>query len=190
MDPHIKFIKELPGTDGLSFLDTLTKPTGNSIESTVYRKPTHTDRYLDYKSSPSFQQNYVIHNLIHRAKQVCSMYRWIKSMKNVCSKHGVHVHYEGGKTIKNLLMAPKSKDHITKKSGIIYRFKCNKVECDDEYIVESSTTFGERLREHLKGPPWYMTITASQVIVPPLKVSVLLGGRIRTSSELSRKQYT
>ena len=35
IDPHIKFTIELPGTDGLPFLDTLTKPTPNSIESTV-----------------------------------------------------------------------------------------------------------------------------------------------------------
>ena len=49
IDPHFIFTIELPGTDGLPFLDSLTKPTPNSIESTVYRKPTHTDRYLDYK---------------------------------------------------------------------------------------------------------------------------------------------
>ena len=37
--PHIKFTIELLGTDGLPFLDTLTKPTPNSIEYTVDRKP-------------------------------------------------------------------------------------------------------------------------------------------------------
>ena len=47
IDPPIKFTIELTGTYGLPFLDTLTKPTPNSIESTVYRKPTHTERYLD-----------------------------------------------------------------------------------------------------------------------------------------------
>ena len=31
-------------------------------------------------------------------------------------------------------MTTKDKDHISKKSGIIYRFKCNRVECDDKYI--------------------------------------------------------
>ena len=46
IDQHIKFTIELPETDGLPFLDTLTKPTPNSIEFTVYRKPTHRDRYL------------------------------------------------------------------------------------------------------------------------------------------------
>ena len=67
----------------------------------------------------------------------------------VCTKHGVHVYFKGGTTIKNLLMAPKDQDPIQKKSGVIYRYKCDRVECDEEYIGESSKTFGERLREHL-----------------------------------------
>ena len=72
-DPHIKLTIELPGTDGLPFLDTLTKPTPNSIEFTVYRKPTHTDRYLDYNfNHPISAKLSVIHSLIHRAKQICS----------------------------------------------------------------------------------------------------------------------
>ena len=74
-----------------------------------------------------------------------------ESLKNVCRKHGVQVHFKGGNTIKILLVAPKDKDPITKKSGIIYRYKCDRVECDDAYIGESSRTFGERFREHLKG---------------------------------------
>ena len=72
-------------------------------------------------------------------------------MKNICNKHGVQVYYKGENTTKSLLMTPKDKDHIKKKSGIIYRCKCNRV-CDDEYIGESSRTFGERFREHLKTP--------------------------------------
>ena len=73
IDPHIKFTIELQGTDGLPFLDTLTKPTLNSIKSTVYRKATHRDRYLDYNSNhPISTKLPVIHTLIHRAKQVSS----------------------------------------------------------------------------------------------------------------------
>ena len=75
-----------------------------------------------------------------------------ESIKNVCRKHGVQVHCKGGNTINSLLMTFKDKDPITKKSGIIYRYKCNRVDCDDEYIGESSRTFGERLREYLKAP--------------------------------------
>ena len=61
--PDMKFTTEHPGTDGLPFLDTLTKPTHNSIESTVYRKTTHTDRCLDYNSNHPFQQNYLLSTL-------------------------------------------------------------------------------------------------------------------------------
>ena len=75
-----------------------------------------------------------------------------ESTKKVCSKHGVQVYFKGGTTIKNLLMAPKDKDPIQKKSGVIYRYKCDRVECDEEYIGESLRTFGKRLREHLKAP--------------------------------------
>ena len=49
-------------------------------------------------------------------------------------------------------MAPKDKDPLMEKSGVIYRYKCGRVECDDEYIGESSRTFGERFKEHQKAP--------------------------------------
>ena len=80
------------------------------------------------------------------------IFKLSESLKNICNKHRLQVYYKGGNTIKGLLMAPKDKDHITMKSGIIYRFKCNRVDCDDEYIGESSRTFGERFKEHLKAP--------------------------------------
>ena len=75
-----------------------------------------------------------------------------ESLKNVYRKHGVQVYCKRGDTIKSLLMAPKDKDPITKKSGIIYRYKWNRVECDDEHIGESSRTFGEIFKGHLKVP--------------------------------------
>ena len=62
------------------------------------------------------------------------------------------MHFKGGLTIKNLLMAPKDKDLILKKSGVIYRYKCDRVECDEEYIGESARTFAERFKEHQKAP--------------------------------------
>ena len=52
----------------------------------------------------------------------------------------------------NLLVAPKDQDPIQKKSGVIYRYKCDSVDCDEEYIGESSRTFGVRFKEHQKAP--------------------------------------
>ena len=49
-------------------------------------------------------------------------------------------------------MSPKDKDPIQKQSGVIYRYQCDRVDYDEEYIGESSRTFGERFKEHLKPP--------------------------------------
>ena len=37
-------------------------------------------------------------------------------------------------------------------SNPIYRYKCDRLECDEEYIGETARTFGERYKEHLKAP--------------------------------------
>ena len=75
-----------------------------------------------------------------------------ENFKRTCRKYGVQVHLKGGLTIKNLLMSPKDKDTIWKKSGVIYRYKCNRVDCEEEYIGESARNFVERFKEHLKTP--------------------------------------
>ena len=75
-----------------------------------------------------------------------------ESFKRTCRKYGIEVHLKGGHTIRNLLMNPKDRDPILKRSGVIYRFRCTRVECDEEYIGESARTFGERYKEHQKSP--------------------------------------
>ena len=57
-----------------------------------------------------------------------------ENLKNICKGYGIQVHFKSWKTIKDELVAPKNKDHITKKSGIIYIFKCDRMECNEEYI--------------------------------------------------------
>ena len=91
-----------------------------------------------------------------------------ESVKKKCSNYGVQVYFKGGSTIKNLLMAPKDKDPMMKKSGVIYSYKCGRVDCDEEYIRESSRTFAERFKEHQKAPcPIFdhLTITGHDISV-------------------------
>ena len=75
-----------------------------------------------------------------------------ESLKNICKKHGVDVHFKGGQTLKNILVSPKDKDNITIKSSVIHQYTCGMIDCDEEYIGESGRTFGERYKEHLKAP--------------------------------------
>ena len=219
IDDKIQFSKEASRSDGsMPFLDTLiTINVDGSLNTKVYRKPTHTDLYLQWDSHHAIAAKYsVINTLHHRAKAVCTNKQLLKeeedhpqkvltenkypmwslkrvklktkatqgqeqcrknntnakdtpgnkksymvlpyvkglseSMKNVGKKHGIQTYFRGGNTIKSLLMTPKDKDHISKKSGIICRFKCNRVDCNDEYIRESSRTFGERFKEQIKAP--------------------------------------
>ena len=198
----------------MPFLNTLVKPKSDgSLSTTVYRKPTHTNQYLQWDSHHAIANKYsVINSLLHRATDICSNKdhleeeqahiqkvlsackypawainrmkiknstpRTVKntnrdtrtktfikssitvpynkglseSFKNICKRYGIQVHFKSRKTLKDELVAPKDKDHITKKSGIIYRFKCDRLECDEEYIGETTRTCGERFKEHLKAP--------------------------------------
>ena len=74
IDPHIKFTIEQPNMEGgIPFLDTFPKPQGEDIAVAVYRKPTHTDRYLDFHSShPVLAKRAVVRALMDRAENVCS----------------------------------------------------------------------------------------------------------------------
>ena len=215
LDQNIQFTKEEARADGpMPFLDVLFIPREDgSLETTVYRKPTHTDLYLQWDSNHTLTSKYgVVGTLHHRAQQICSspellqqeekhLHQALKnckfpewalnkaklrskakkkrtmgtntsnnnqspkpymvapyhkgvseSLKKTCNKHSIQVYFKGGRTIKSLLMAPKDKDPILKKSGVIYRFKCGRVDCDEEYIGESSRTFTERFKEHQKAP--------------------------------------
>ena len=213
IEEKIQFTAENTKADGpLPFLDTLvTVKEDGSLSTSIYRKPTLTNQYLQWDSHHSIANKFSVRNsLIHRANNICSNQEQKKeelthiealttckypswaiqrvklkkniqkqtkekktnnsnitnrssitvpynqglseSFKNIGKKYGIQVHFKSGRTIKDELVAPKDKDHITKKSGIIYRFKCDRLECDEEYIGEASRTFGERFREHLKAP--------------------------------------
>ena len=74
-----------------------------------------------------------------------------ESIKDIYIKYSTNAYLKGNRAIKNKLLSPKDKDPI-KKSGVIYWFKCDRLDCDDEYTVESVGTFGERYKEHLIAP--------------------------------------
>ena len=75
-----------------------------------------------------------------------------ESIKRICGRYGIQTHFKGGTTIKNLLVSPKDKDPMVNQSSAIYWYQCGDLGCDNEYIGETSRTFGERYKEHLKAP--------------------------------------
>ena len=224
VDPAIKFTVEENKEDGsIPFLYTIVKPdVDGSLSITVYRKPTHTDQYLQCDSHHNLSAKFsVINTLSHRAQTVCGNPELLKqekehlrkaltkckypkwaldkvekrlnkpsieaidgvnnqganstpaatrevkikgyivipytqglceSIKKICGRYGIQTHFKGGCTIKNLLVSIKDKDPMVSQSDAIYWYQCGDLTCDDEYIGETSRTFGGRYREHLKDP--------------------------------------
>ena len=74
------------------------------------------------------------------------------NLKKFCSRYGVQTYFKGSATIKQLVVRPKDQDHKDCKSNVIYSYQCGEVDCDDEYIGETSRTLGRRYKEHLKEP--------------------------------------
>ena len=75
VDPSIIFTAEETRSDGSKpFLDTLITPQiDGTLTTSVYRKPTHTDLYLQWGSHHNLAHKYsVINTLTHSARAVCS----------------------------------------------------------------------------------------------------------------------
>ena len=74
------------------------------------------------------------------------------SIKKDFRKYDIQTHFKGNRTIKNILVKPKDKDPLDRKSRVIYWHQCEELVYDEEYIGESFKTFGERYKEYLKEP--------------------------------------
>ena len=73
-DPCIKFTVETSNEQGaIPFFDTFHRPSGNKIITSVCRKPTHMDGYLNFNSNcPMSAKCAVVRALTVRRKNVCS----------------------------------------------------------------------------------------------------------------------
>ena len=237
IDPNITFSRQETRGDGsMHFLDILKTPKEDGkLSTSLYRKPTHTDLYLQWDSHHTIPSKFsVVGTLYHRAKTICPspqllqeeekhLFQALKrckdptwalnriqlksqaptktknrsntnhaghknnnnynvhmvapyykgfseSFKRSCKKYGVQVHFKGGLTIKNLLMAPKDKDHILKNQKKVESYTDTNVigwsvmksilENQQEHLQRGSRT----IRRFL---PQYMTTTTPLVILSP-----------------------
>ena len=96
VDPVIKFnVKDNKEDGSIPFLDTIVKPEENGgLSITVYRKPTHTDQYLQWDSNHNLSAKFsVINTLSHRAKTVCINPELLKQKKKHLKKALIQCKY-------------------------------------------------------------------------------------------------
>ena len=81
IDPAIQFTVELPTNEGLPYLDAFIH-RDNSIS--IYRKPTHTDKYLNYASChPNSVKKGVVISLVDRALKICDPPHLEKELQHI-----------------------------------------------------------------------------------------------------------
>ncbi|XP_070380681.1 uncharacterized protein [Dermacentor albipictus] len=72
-EPSIQFTAEEENNGRIPFLDVLVERTSGGLKTSVYRKPTHTEKYLSFDSAhPIGQKRSVTAALFSRAFRVCS----------------------------------------------------------------------------------------------------------------------
>ena len=123
-------------------------------------------------TSPTWYVAYMVRNLLEYKLQSTSFSAG--NMELRCFSDAPHIGEYS--TIRDLLVHPKDKDTILQKSGVIYRYSCGRVDCEDEYIGESDRTFGERFREHMRAPSPIIdhhNITGHEVSLVSLTISAL-----------------
>ena len=65
------------------------------------------------------------------------MVPYIKGLSESCKTSAANRSFKSlwwGWTIKDLLVNPTDRDTILQKCGVIYRYKCGRVDCEEEYI--------------------------------------------------------
>ena len=90
LDQNIQFTSEDSRIDGsMPFLDILVTPKQDgSLNTTVHRKPTHTDLYLQWDSHHTISSKYsVVGTLHHGSKTICSSPQLLQQEKNNYLKH-------------------------------------------------------------------------------------------------------
>ncbi|XP_057299527.1 uncharacterized protein LOC130630152 [Hydractinia symbiolongicarpus] len=72
LHPKIQFTVEHGKNVTLPFLDSLVSRNGGNLSVSVYRKPTHTDQYLNYTSNHQMSCKESVVSLLDRAVNVVS----------------------------------------------------------------------------------------------------------------------
>ena len=77
---HVKFTSEKQVNNMLAFLDVLLINCFGTIDTTVYRKPTNTDIYINWNSfAPVTWKKSTLKMLIHRAFRICNKPYFLKA---------------------------------------------------------------------------------------------------------------
>ena len=149
----IQWTSELEADGKLPLLDTLTtRMSDGSLKLSVYRKPTHTDQYLQFQShQPEDASHTTRTRTVTGPRVTCLPLHRRRDGTNLPPNQE-----DGGcrtcQAPHHHLVASKDKDHPQDKCGVVYQLTCQ--DCEASYIGElageTERALKQRLKEHLK----------------------------------------
>ncbi|XP_057296137.1 uncharacterized protein LOC130625075 [Hydractinia symbiolongicarpus] len=174
LHPKIQFTTEHEKNGTLPFLDTLVSRNGGNLSVSVYRKPTHTDQYLNHTSNHQLScKESAVSSLLDRAVNVVSgendrkkelshinnallangylrqtIKRVERKIRNRTDKNS------DGEDAENEPVATVCMPYIPETSNIlrrrvnviVYEIPCK--DCDAVYVGETKRMFKQRVQEH------------------------------------------
>ena len=132
---------EIEKDNPLPFLDTtVARDSDSLLNTTVYRKPTHTDQYLTYDSFLSQWSVVLLSvcttelNTSQRNRQLfksMTVLPYIKGVSEVLRRRlqhqGIRTVFKSDTTLRSHLVRPRDAPKLTKQNGVVY--KMNAAEC-------------------------------------------------------------
>ncbi|CAH3016315.1 unnamed protein product [Porites evermanni] len=180
----IQFTKEIEENGKIPFLDCLvTRDNNKLLKTTIYRKPTHTDRLLEQSSyNPTSHKATSIRTLTRRAQLVCDspdslqdetdyvnnrLYRisgTSETIAHILQPYNIRVAHKPITTLRRLLTNVKDKDKPEDRQGAVYKIKC--CDCQAFYIGETDRNLSTRLTEHKRATRKSQQVTEASVLIP------------------------
>ena len=146
----IQFTKEIEENGKIPFLDCLvTRDNNNKLNTTVYRKPTHTDNKNNYNKD--FVRRNTYKNTGPNATPVTTVTipcvkGTSETIARILQPCSIRVAHKPITTLRQLLTKVKDKDEPNRRQGAVYKIKC--CDCQATYIGETGRNLNVRLTEH------------------------------------------
>ena len=160
INQNIQFASEREQGHVIPFLDcTMTM----ALSTNVYRKPTHTDQYLQFSSHhptnglvregdpPALPLSSVLaiqEGQRGEGSRVTILYTQgvSEAVTRILSDINVQVHMKPFRTLRRILSHPKDRIPDDDKSSVVYKINCR--DCDASYVGETGRALKTRVSEH------------------------------------------
>ncbi|XP_076069419.1 uncharacterized protein LOC143041435 [Oratosquilla oratoria] len=160
LEPAIQFSMELEVNGVLPFLDILVSREGDHLETSIYRKPTYTDRLLGYDSyHKDCHKRSPIRTLWNRADKICSTTDAVRAekrhLRDVFRANGYpnRTTREWTRTRRTETQYPHTGHRViipyikgVSEAGVVYSIGC--LDCDADYRGETQKKLATRIEEH------------------------------------------